>query len=41
VSSPSPSWSRPPRSFDEELATVLDAADHTSRPVILRIIRDA
>lgn len=26
---------------DEELAAVLDAAGHTSRPVILRIIRDA
>lgn len=26
---------------DEELSAVLDAAGHTSRPVILRIIRDA
>ena len=26
---------------DDELAAVLDAAGHTSRPVILRIIRDA
>jgi hypothetical protein len=26
---------------EEELAAVLQAADHTSRPVILRIIRDA
>lgn len=27
--------------LDEELAVVLDAARHTSRPVILRIIRNA
>lgn len=26
---------------DEELAAVLDAAGHTSRPVILRVIADA
>ena len=26
---------------DDELAAILDAARHTSRPVILRIIRDA
>jgi len=26
---------------DDELAAVLDAAGHTSRPVILRIIRNA